>query len=50
MLSLISLALKALQLDHVTKKIIDRGYESEGLYLFDHQVPQVVMCHAVPTL
>uniref|UniRef100_A0A9I9CII3 GAG-pre-integrase domain-containing protein n=1 Tax=Cucumis melo TaxID=3656 RepID=A0A9I9CII3_CUCME len=36
-------------LDHVTKKIIGRGYESGGLYLFDHQVPQAVVCLVVPS-
>ncbi|TYJ97231.1 Cysteine-rich RLK (RECEPTOR-like protein kinase) 8 [Cucumis melo var. makuwa] len=35
--------------DHVTKKIIGRGYESEDLYLFDHQVLQVVACPVVPS-
>ncbi|KAL4011672.1 hypothetical protein IC575_028733 [Cucumis melo] len=35
--------------DRVTKKIIDRGYESGGLYLFDHQVSQVVACPVIPS-
>ncbi|KAA0066246.1 putative mitochondrial protein [Cucumis melo var. makuwa] len=35
--------------DYVTKKIIGRGYESGGLYLFDYQVPQVVACPVVPS-
>ena len=33
----------------MTKKIIGRGYESGGLYLFDYQVPQAVVCHVVPS-
>ncbi|KAA0033068.1 gag-pol polyprotein [Cucumis melo var. makuwa] len=36
-------------LDRVMKKIIGRGYESGGLYLFDHQVSQAVACHVVPS-
>ena len=35
--------------EHVTKKIIGRGYESGDLYLFNHQVPQAMMCHLVPS-
>ena len=35
--------------DRVTKKIIGRGYESGGLYLFDHQVSQAVACPVVPS-
>ncbi|KAL4032883.1 hypothetical protein IC575_005966 [Cucumis melo] len=35
--------------DRVMKKIIGRGYESGGLYLFDHQVSQAVACHVVPS-
>ncbi|KAA0035896.1 putative Cysteine-rich RLK (RECEPTOR-like protein kinase) 8 [Cucumis melo var. makuwa] len=35
--------------DRATKKIIGRGYESGGLYLFDHQVPQAVACLVVPS-
>jgi len=35
--------------DRVTKKIIGRGYESGGLYLFDHQVSQAVACPIVPS-
>ncbi|KAL0539985.1 hypothetical protein IC582_024207 [Cucumis melo] len=38
-----------LDLDRATKKIIGRGYESGGLYLFDHQVPQAVACLVVPS-
>ncbi|KAA0036027.1 Cysteine-rich RLK (RECEPTOR-like protein kinase) 8 [Cucumis melo var. makuwa] len=39
----------SLSLDRVTKKIIGRGCESGDLYLFDHQVPQVVACLVVPS-
>ncbi|TYK12306.1 gag-pol polyprotein [Cucumis melo var. makuwa] len=39
----------SLSSDRVTKKIIDRGYESGGLYLFDHQVSQVVACPVIPS-
>ncbi|KAL0560692.1 hypothetical protein IC582_001103 [Cucumis melo] len=35
--------------DCVTKKIIGRGYELGGLYLFNHQVQQVVACPVVPS-
>ncbi|TYK29397.1 Retrovirus-related Pol polyprotein from transposon TNT 1-94 [Cucumis melo var. makuwa] len=35
--------------DRVTKKIIGKGHESEGLYLFNHQVWQAVACPVVPS-
>ncbi|KAA0038222.1 Copia protein [Cucumis melo var. makuwa] len=35
--------------DRVTKKIIGKGYESGGLYLFDHQVSQAVACPVIPS-
>ncbi|KAA0056091.1 gag-pol polyprotein [Cucumis melo var. makuwa] len=45
----VTLADGSTSFDHVTKKIIGRGYESGGLYLFDHQVPQAVVCLVVPS-
>ncbi|KAL4038596.1 hypothetical protein IC575_002218 [Cucumis melo] len=39
----------SLSSDRVTMKTIGRGYELEGLYLFDHQVPQGMTCPIVPS-
>ncbi|KAL4010544.1 hypothetical protein IC575_030045 [Cucumis melo] len=36
-------------LDRVMKKIIGKGHELEGLYLFNHQVLQAVACPVVPS-
>ncbi|XP_031744711.1 uncharacterized protein LOC101207712 isoform X1 [Cucumis sativus] len=42
-------AIEQIEADRVTKKIIGRGYESGGLYFFDHQVSQAVACPVVPS-